>query len=37
MFSMAVLVIQHPEMANDPNAQQVAGVAGGAQGLWGYT
>jgi hypothetical protein len=27
-FSMAVLVIQHPEMANDPNAQQVAGVAG---------
>src|SRR5205085_7243529 len=28
MFSMAVLVIQHPEMANDPNAQQVAGVRG---------
>jgi hypothetical protein len=27
-FSMAVLVIQHPEMANDPNARQVAGVAG---------
>ena len=27
-FSMAVLVIQHPEMASDPNAQQVAGVAG---------
>jgi hypothetical protein len=28
MFSMAVLVIQHPGMTNDPNAQQVAGVAG---------
>ncbi len=28
MFSMAVLVIQHPETANDPDAQQVAGAAG---------
>ena len=28
VFSMAVLVIEHPEMTNDPNAQQVAGVAG---------
>lgn len=28
MFSMAVFVIQHPGMTNDPNAQQVAGVAG---------
>ena len=28
MFSMAVLVIQHPDMANDPNARQVAGAAG---------
>lgn len=27
-FAMAVLVIQHPETANDPNAQQVAGVTG---------
>jgi hypothetical protein len=27
-FTMAVLVIQHPETTNDPNAQQVAGVAG---------
>jgi hypothetical protein len=27
-FSMAVLVIQHPDMANDPNARQVAGAAG---------
>lgn len=27
-FSMAVLVIQHPEIAADPNARQVAGVAG---------
>jgi hypothetical protein len=27
-FSMAVFVIQHPGMTNDPNAQQVAGVAG---------
>jgi hypothetical protein len=28
MFSMAVLVIEHPETANDPNAQQLAGVEG---------
>ena len=28
LFSMAVLVIEHPEMTNDLNAQQVAGVAG---------
>ena len=27
VFSMAVFVIEHPEMTNDPNAQQVAGVA----------
>ena len=28
VFAMAVLVIEHPEMANDANAQQVAGVSG---------
>ncbi|MDB5694028.1 MAG: hypothetical protein JWO81_3091 [Alphaproteobacteria bacterium] len=28
MFSMAALVIEHPETANDPNAQQLAGVEG---------
>jgi hypothetical protein len=28
VFSMAVLVIEHPDTANDPNAQQVAGVEG---------
>ena len=28
VFEMAVLVIERPEMANDQNAQQVAGVAG---------
>lgn len=28
MFSMAALVIEHPETANDPNAQQMAGVEG---------
>jgi hypothetical protein len=27
-FSMAAFVIEHPEMANDPNAQQVAGMEG---------
>jgi len=27
-FSMAALVIEHPETANDPNAQQLAGVVG---------
>jgi hypothetical protein len=27
-FSMAALVIEHPETANDPNAQQLAGVEG---------
>jgi hypothetical protein len=28
MFSIAVLLIEHPETANDPNAQQLAGVEG---------
>ena len=28
VFEMAVLVIEHPELANDQNAQQAAGVAG---------
>ena len=28
MFSMAALVIERPETANDPNAQQLAGVEG---------
>jgi hypothetical protein len=28
MFSMAALVIEHPETAKDPNAQQLAGVEG---------
>ena len=28
LFSMAVLVIEQPEMATDPDAQQVAGAAG---------
>ncbi|HEX5181719.1 MAG TPA: hypothetical protein VFW19_01080 [Allosphingosinicella sp.] len=28
MFSIAVFMIQHPETANDPNAQQLAGVEG---------
>ncbi len=27
-FSMAALVIEHPETTNDPNAQQLAGVEG---------
>lgn len=28
MFSMAAFVIEHPETADDPNAQQLAGVEG---------
>jgi hypothetical protein len=28
MFAMAVLIIEHPETAKDPNAQQLAGVEG---------
>jgi hypothetical protein len=28
MFSMASTIIEHPETANDPNAQQLAGVLG---------
>jgi hypothetical protein len=28
MFSMAALVIEHPEKANDPSAKQLAGVEG---------
>ena len=27
-FSMAALVIEHPETVNDPNAQQLAGAEG---------